>query len=99
MPLETGRSQEAFSRNVATEVKAGKPQKQAVAIAYAKKREAAKDATNDPPGTIVESVAQVLFGNGPPIPIGTPASRATHGSVNIARSNSSANKAWTGRTV
>jgi len=34
----------AFRKNVATEVKSGKPVKQAVAIAYAVKREAAKPA-------------------------------------------------------
>ncbi|MDE2107537.1 MAG: hypothetical protein KGL39_60650 [Patescibacteria group bacterium] len=39
MPLESGKSKAAFSHNVATEMKAGKPQKQAVAIAYAKQRE------------------------------------------------------------
>ena len=38
MPLESGKSKEAFSHNVAVEVKAGKPQKQAVAIAYSKQR-------------------------------------------------------------
>jgi hypothetical protein len=38
MPLESGKSKEAFSHNVATEMKEGKPQKQAVAIAYAKQR-------------------------------------------------------------
>src|SRR5271166_6477227 len=38
MPLQSGKSREAFSHNVSTEMKAGKPQKQAVAIAYAKKR-------------------------------------------------------------
>jgi len=38
MPLEKGKSQAAFSHNVETEIKAGKPQKQAVAIAYATKR-------------------------------------------------------------
>lgn len=40
MPLKTSTSQKAFSYNVSTEVKAGRPQKQAVAIAFAKKREA-----------------------------------------------------------
>ena len=38
MPLETGKSKEAFEHNIKTEIAAGKPQKQAVAIAYAKKR-------------------------------------------------------------
>lgn len=37
MPLEKGSGRAAFSRNVATEVNAGKPQKQAVAIAYAQR--------------------------------------------------------------
>lgn len=40
MPLSTGKSKEAFSHNVEVEVKAGKPQKQAVAIAYSQKRKA-----------------------------------------------------------
>lgn len=38
MPLESGKSRAAFSHNVETEMKAGKPQRQAVAIAYAKRR-------------------------------------------------------------
>lgn len=38
MPLESGKSREAFEHNVKTEIAAGKPQKQAVAIAYAKQR-------------------------------------------------------------
>jgi hypothetical protein len=42
MPLEKSKSKAAFKKNVATEVKAGRPVKQAVAIAYATKREAAK---------------------------------------------------------
>jgi hypothetical protein len=43
MPLCSGKSQAAFSHNVEVEVAAGKPQKQAVAIAYSKKREASDD--------------------------------------------------------
>jgi hypothetical protein len=43
MPLITSKSPTAFKKNVETEIKAGKPQKQALAIAYAKKNEA-KDA-------------------------------------------------------
>lgn len=38
MPLKSGKSKKAFSDNVRTEVKAGKPVKQAVAIAYSVKR-------------------------------------------------------------
>lgn len=39
MPLEKGRSRAAFAHNVKAEIKAGKPQKQAVAIAYSEKGE------------------------------------------------------------
>ena len=42
MPLIKSTSKQAFGKNVATEISAGKPQKQAVAIAYSEKREAAK---------------------------------------------------------
>lgn len=42
MPLKKSTSKEAFRKNVAAEVKSGKPVKQAVAIAYSVKREAAK---------------------------------------------------------
>lgn len=34
MPLKKGRSKRTISRNIATEIRAGKPVKQAVAIAY-----------------------------------------------------------------
>jgi hypothetical protein len=44
MPLVKSKSPEAFRKNVAAEVKAGKPVKQAVAIAYSEKRAAAKPA-------------------------------------------------------
>jgi hypothetical protein len=40
MPLERSKSRDAFSRNVKAEIGAGKPQKQAVAIAYSEKRAA-----------------------------------------------------------
>jgi hypothetical protein len=42
MPLIKSKSKGAFKKNVATEVKAGKPVKQAVAIAYSTKRAAKK---------------------------------------------------------
>lgn len=44
MPLIKSTSKNAFRKNIAAEVKAGKPVKQAVAIAYSVKREAAKKA-------------------------------------------------------
>lgn len=38
MPLVKGKSKKAVSKNIKTEMAAGKPQKQAVAIALSKKR-------------------------------------------------------------
>ena len=43
MPLTKSKSKAAFSKNVEAEMHAGKPQKQAVAIAYAVKRSAKKE--------------------------------------------------------
>jgi hypothetical protein len=40
MPLIKSKSKQAFKKNVKTEIAAGKPPKQAVAIAYATKRSA-----------------------------------------------------------
>lgn len=40
MPLKKSASKSAFEHNVRAEVRAGKPKKQAVAIAYATKRQA-----------------------------------------------------------
>lgn len=42
MPLKKSKSKKAFNFNVATEIKAGKDPKQAVAIAYNVKRKAKK---------------------------------------------------------
>ena len=42
MPLKKSTSPKAFKENIKAEVKAGKPVKQAVAIAYSEKREAEK---------------------------------------------------------
>jgi hypothetical protein len=40
MPLKQSKSKQAFKSNVKAEVKAGKPEKQALAIAYSVKRDA-----------------------------------------------------------
>jgi len=45
MPLKKSTSHAVFKSNVKAEVKAGKPIKQSLAIAYAEKREAAKKQT------------------------------------------------------
>lgn len=42
MPLKKSLSKKAFKENIKTEMKAGKPQKQAVAIAYSVKRRSKK---------------------------------------------------------
>lgn len=44
MPLSKGKSKAAFSHNVKAEIHAGKPVKQAVAIAYSEKRRSAPHA-------------------------------------------------------
>ena len=42
MPLDKSKSKAAFKKNLLTEIAAGKPQKQAVAIAESVKRKAKK---------------------------------------------------------
>lgn len=42
MPLKRGSSKKTISKNIATEIKAGRPQKQAIAIAYSEARRSKK---------------------------------------------------------
>ena len=49
MPLVKSTSKNAFRKNIKAEVAAGKPVKQAVAIAYSVEREAAKKAHSKAP--------------------------------------------------
>lgn len=42
MPLEKGKSKKTIQKNIRTEINAGKPVKQAVAIAYEKARKSSK---------------------------------------------------------
>jgi hypothetical protein len=48
MPLKKSTSPKAFKENINTEIKAGKPVKQAVAIAYAEKNAAIKSKKTKP---------------------------------------------------
>ena len=48
MPLKKSKSEKAFKENIKAEVKAGKPVKQAVAIAYSVKRKAGRTVGNNP---------------------------------------------------
>lgn len=70
MPLLQGKSPASFSHNVSTEVKAGRPQAQALAIAYALKRKAMSNGgemdvgPNTPHEELAHAIMQHLCGGG-----------------------------------
>jgi hypothetical protein len=86
MPLESGSSRATMSKNIKTEMAAGKPQKQAVAIAYSK---AGKDEAQ--PGMVTTPNAGA--------PVGRPR-RASDGSGGTpAAGNRPTMPTWPGRVV
>jgi hypothetical protein len=56
MPLIKSKSEKAFKKNISTEVKSGRPVKQAVAIAYSVKRSAKKSE-----GGVIKSLKKAGF--------------------------------------
>ncbi len=87
MPLESGSSRETMSKNIKTEIAAGKPQKQAVAIAYSK---AGKDEAQ--PGMVTAPSAAAAPGA-----VRKPAKDASGGTPSAgARSTT---PTWPGRVV
>jgi hypothetical protein len=93
MPLEKGASPAAISRNIATERVAGKPERQAVAIAEAEARRAGHDAQ---PGMATMPNSSAAAGRlSPQLHIPQPRMRQSA----LPQTTRSANDLWPGRRV
>ena len=59
MPLSRGTGKKAFSKNVSAEMHAGKPQKQALAIAYSQQRRNRKEKDEQTDDERAESIKKI----------------------------------------
>lgn len=82
MPLIKSTSPKAFGENVKTEMAAGRPQKQAVAIAYSERREAAKKPAHH--SSHIEELGSAYESNS----VSSGARQGSHPVVTAARSKS-----------
>ena len=85
MPLVKSKSDKAFKKNIATEVKAGKPVKQAVAIAYSTKRAA--------PAKMKQGGPSLSVGRGEKLPVSKGAGLTEKGRAKYNRETGSNLKA------
>jgi len=72
MPLLKSKSKKAFGKNVETEMKAGKPQKQSIAIAYSMKKKAQKMSKGGNPYSKMEESQRPNMASGGMVKSGDP---------------------------